>query len=278
MDRSARGRALTLNWHGTVGLWIATGLVFLSATGLTWSTYAGANITSLRAAMSWTTPTVSTTVEPESATAATTEEPAQPGHDHGAAGEPEQATTTSAPRVEDLDNVVQTAQAAGIGGKVEVSIPSQPGTAFTVAQTRQPWVMSNNAVAVDGATGRITDATWFAAWPLAAKLSAWGIQLHIGSLFGLVNQLLLVALAVELVTVILRGYLMWWRRRPTSRGGAVGRPPRRGVLTQLPPGAAVTVVIIAAAIGWFIPLLGISLAAFLAVDVLLGLVHRQKAH
>jgi ketopantoate reductase len=83
---------------------------------------------------------------------------------------------------------LQAARAAGIGGKVEVSIPSQPGTAFTVAQTRQPWVMSNNAVAVDGATGRITDATWFADWPLAAKLSAWGIQLHMGTLQARIAQ------------------------------------------------------------------------------------------
>ena len=276
VDRNARGRALTLNWHGTVGLWIALGLLFLSATGLTWSTYAGANITSLRATMSWTTPTVSTTVDDESATAATAEESAHVGHDHGAVGESDQTAPPSGPRVGEVDDVLKAARAAGIGGKVEVSIPSQPGIAFTVAQTRQPWVISNNSVAVDGATGRITDATWFADWPLAAKLSAWGIQLHMGSLFGLANQLVLVALAVALVTVIIRGYLMWWRRRPTSRGRPGGRPPRRGVLTHLPAGAAVTVVVIAAAVGWFMPLFGISLAAFVVLDVVIGMVQRRR--
>lgn len=277
VDRSGRGRARTLNWHGAVGLWIAAGLVFLSATGLTWSTYAGANITSLRAGMSWTTPTVSTTLEDGGATAASAEESAHVGHDHGAVGESGQTATPFAPRVDELDDVLQAARAAGIGGKVEVSIPSQPGTAFTVAQTRQPWVMSNNAVAVDGATGRITDATWFADWPLAAKLSAWGIQLHMGTLLGLANQLVLVALAAALVTVIIRGYLMWWRRRPTTGGRTGGRPPRRGVLTHLPPAAAVITVVTAAAIGWFIPLLGISLAAFVAADVLVGLAQRRRA-
>lgn len=163
--------------------------------------------------------------------------------------------------MDEVDGVLQAARAAGVGGQVEVSIPSQADTAFTVAQTRQPWVMSNNSVAVDGATGRITDASWFADWPLAAKLSAWGIQLHMGTMFGLANQLVLVGLAVALATVIVRGCLTWWRRRPTRRDRPVGRPPRRGALSQMPVGAAVTVVVLAAAIGWFVPLLGISLAA-----------------
>lgn len=261
VDRSARGRALTLNWHGAVGLWIAAGLFFLSATGLTWSTYAGANVDALRAAMSWTTPTVSTGGEPEHA-----------GHG-GGGSESRLAATPSEPRVAEIDRVLQAARAAGVDGRVEVGIPSRPGAAFTVTQTRQPWVMSNSTVAVDGVTGKITDATWFADWPVAAKLAAWGIQLHMGTLFGVVNQLVLVAMAAALVTVVVRGYLMWWRRRPTLGG----RAPRRGVLTQLPPGGAVAVVVIAAAVGWFIPLFGLSLVAFIAVDVAIGLVRGRAA-
>ena len=261
VDRSARGRALTMNWHGAVGLWIAAGLFFLSATGLTWSTYAGANVDALRAAMSWTTPTVATAGDPEHA-------------GHGATTESDSAAAPSEPRVGEVDRVLQAARAAGIDGKVEVSIPSRPDTAFTVTQTRQPWVLSNSTVAVDGTTGKITDATWFADWPLAAKLSAWGIQLHMGVLFGVANQLVLVALAAALVTVVVRGYLMWWRRRPALGGGPGGRPPRRGALTQLPPGAAVAVVMVAAAVGWFVPLFGLSLVAFVAVDVAIGFVRR----
>ena len=42
-----------------------------------------------------------------------------------------------------------------------------------------------------------------------------------------------------LVTVIVRGYVMWWRRRPVTGARRVGRPPARGVLTGLPPAAAV---------------------------------------
>jgi uncharacterized iron-regulated membrane protein len=39
---------------------------------------------------------------------------------------------------------------------------------------------------------------------------------------------------------------------------------------------AVATLLVAAGIGWFIPLLGISLAAFLAVDVLIGQYRRRR--
>ncbi|RWA20218.1 hypothetical protein MELE44368_18650 [Mycolicibacterium elephantis DSM 44368] len=272
VDRSSRGRNRTLNWHGAVGIWIAAGLLFLSATGLTWSLYAGTNITDLRAALSWTTPTVSSALENTGATAAVASDHA--GHEPGAA---KAANTHTEPRVDDVDRVLHSARAAGIGGKVEVSIPAEAGTAFTVTQTRQPWVMSNNAVAVDGTTGTITDTSWFADWPLAAKLSAWGIQLHMGLLFGLVNQLVFLGLAAALVTVIVHGYMLWWRRRPARGGTPAGRPPRRGALTHLPLGAAVAVVAAAAAIGWFLPLFGLSLLAFVVVDILVGMLQGRRA-
>lgn len=255
VDRTAQGRTRTLNWHGAVGVWIAVGLLFLSATGLTWSRYAGDHITELRAALSWTTPAVSTGIDVPG--------PAHHGSHSAAAG---------VPRVDEVDRVLRSAREAGVGGSVEVSIPAEPSEALTVSQIREPWVMSNNAVAVDGATGQVTDASWFADWPLAAKLAAWGIQLHMGLLFGLVNQLALVALALALVTVIARGYLMWWRRRPTS----AGRPPARGALRGSPPPAVAGLVAAAVAIGWFIPLLGLSLLGFVLVDAAVGIAQRRN--
>ena len=269
---SAKGRARILNWHGAVGLWIAAGLLFLSATGLTWSVYAGANVDDLRSALSWTTPSVSTALGAQNSTATSASES---GHaDHGSAesrGHDEMAGT---PRVDQVNRVLESARAAGIGGKVEVSIPSEPGTAFTVTQTRQPLAMSNNSVAVDGSSGTVTDTLWFTDWPLAAKLAAWGIQVHMGLLFGLANQLVLLALAAALVTVIVRGYRMWWRRRPERSIG--GRPPARGSFGRVPSAAAVGVLAVAAVIGWFTPLLGISLAAFLLVDFAIGAVSRVR--
>lgn len=137
-----------------------------------------------------------------------------------------------------------------------------------VAQTRQPWVLSTSSIAIDGSTNAVVDTNWFSDWPVAAKLAAWGIALHMGILFGLANQIVLALLAVALVTVIVRGYRMWWQRRPKAAA------PHRGALRRQSPVALAAVVLTAVVLRWFVPLLGISLLAFLLVDAALGLRHR----
>lgn len=268
IDRASTGRSRTLNWHGVVGIWIAVALVFLSATGLTWSTYAGENVSNLRTALSWTTPSVVKTLgdAPPPATGG------HEGHDMASAA----TGTLTDTNVGRVDTVLGIARYNGITGPVEVSIPANAETAFTVAQTREPWVYSNNTIAIDGATQKVTDELWFSDWPLAAKLSAWGIQLHMGLLFGLANQIALAALALALVSVVIRGYIMWWRRRPT-RGSdwAVGRVPARGGIRNLSPISLVALVAITALVGWFVPLLGISLLAFLLIDVCIAAFKRR---
>ncbi|MET0318983.1 MAG: PepSY domain-containing protein, partial [Rhodococcus fascians] len=205
VDRSSKGRARNRNWHGSVGIWIAIGLVFLSATGLTWSKYAGENITELRTSLNWATPGVSSSISGDA--------PAPPGdhagHDMSAMAPEADVVSAGIGR---LDAVIGTARAAGLAGAVEVTIPGTADTAFVVAQTRGPWVFSTSSLAIDGNTNSIVDTNWFSEWPPAAKLAAWGIALHMGILFGIANQIALALLAVALVTVIVRGYLMWWQR------------------------------------------------------------------
>ncbi|SNS72044.1 PepSY-associated TM helix domain-containing protein [Rhodococcoides kyotonense] len=264
VDRSVTGRARTRNWHGAVGLWIAVGLVFLSATGLTWSKYAGENISELRSALSWTTPATATSLSGSGSTA---------GGDH--AGHDMSSMMPAASDVLDtnvgrLDSVLGTARSQGIDGKVEVSVPSDSDTAFVVAQTRQPFVFSTSSVAVDGATDAVVDVNAFSDWPIAAKLAAWGIALHMGILFGVANQIALALLAVALVTVVVRGYVMWWKRRPTAH------LPARGAVRTRPVWQVATIVVGSIVLGWYVPLLGISLLAFLLVDAAVGLRRGQR--
>ena len=92
------------------------------------------------------------------------------------------------------------------------------------------------------------------------------------------NQLLLAGIAVAVLTVIVRGYRMWWQRRPT-RGSAwtVGRAPVRGGVRGLHPAAIAGVAVTAVVVGWFLPLFGLSLAAFVVVDAVVGAVTRRRA-
>ena len=270
-DRKSKGRNRSLGWHGVAGIWIAVGLVFLSATGLTWSTYAGENVTELRSALSWTTPAITETIG--SSDAATTDHSGHGGHSMEMAAD---ASTTDN-NVGRIDSVLDIAKANGIDGAVEASIPASDDAAFVVAETRQPWVMSNNSISIDGSTGTVIDTVLFSDWPLTAKLAAWGIQLHMGTLFGVANQLALLALAIALASVVVRGYMMWWKRRPTKATGlTAGRPPLRGSLRRISPISVAVLAVVAVAIGWFVPLLGLSLVAFLAVDVVLGSIRRAR--
>ncbi|XGU19274.1 PepSY domain-containing protein [Rhodococcus sp. 3Y1] len=132
-----------------------------------------------------------------------------------------------------VDTVLGIARYNGITGPVEVSIPANTETAFTVAQTRQPWVYSNNTIAIDGATQRSPTSCGSRIGHSRPNFRP-GNQLHMGLLFGLASQIALAALALALVSVVIRGYIMWWRRRPT-RGSdwAVGRVPARGGIRNL---------------------------------------------
>jgi uncharacterized iron-regulated membrane protein len=276
-DRTATGRRRTLSWHGAVGLWAAVGLVALSATGLTWSAYAGANIGELRESLGQATPTVSTAVAEQHA-----------GHD-GSSGMPGMPgiprtgdskgnrSGGSAPADVGIDKVLRTARAQGLTNPVEIGLPTGQGTAYVVKQVQRSWPEKQDALAVDPATGKVTDVSRFADYPVLAKLTRYGIDLHTGTLFGLANQIVLAALALALIFLIVWGYRMWRQRRPTrDRTLSFGRPLPRGAWRQVPLPVLIPLVAAVGVVGWLVPLLGISLVAFLAVDITLGALSRRR--
>ncbi len=248
--RGTAGRRRTLGLHGTVGVWAAAGLVFLSATGLTWSAYAGANIDELRTSLGQATPSVS----------------ASAGGDHGGHGGAAGTGGTGEHGV-GLDKVLAAARAEGLGDPVEIVPPADASSAYVVRQVQRSWPTKQDSVAIDPSTGEVTDVLRFDDYPVLAKLTRWGIDLHTGVLFGLANQIALMLLALSLIVLIVWGYRMWWQR---GRGSAFGRPVPRGAWQQVPPQILVPLVAVVAVVGYFVPLLGISLAAFIVVDVVLG--------
>ncbi|AZP21892.1 PepSY domain-containing protein [Streptomyces aquilus] len=256
--RGTEGRRRTLGLHATVGAWAALGFFFLSVTGLTWSTYAGASIDDLRGSLGQTTPSVS----------------AAAGGDHSGHGA---ATSTgAAEHGVGLDKVLAAARAEGLGDPVEIVPPADASSAYVVKQIQRGWPEKQDAVAVDPATGQVTDVLRFDDYPVLAKLTRWGIDLHTGTLFGLGNQIVLMLVALSLILLIVWGYRMWWMR---GRGNAFGRPIPRGAWQKVPPQILLPCVAVIAVLGYFVPLLGIPLAAFLVVDVVLGeIAHRRQSH
>jgi uncharacterized iron-regulated membrane protein len=260
--RRATGYRRLLSWHTTVGAAVVLGALFLSATGITWSQYGGANFSDLRAAVGWTTPAVDTSL-------ADRPEDTGGGHHHG--GGP--AEPTGPADLAAVDGVLAAAQRVNVDvGEVEIVPPAEPGTAWVVSETKDSFPTAGDSVAVDGTTAEVTDRTDFAEFPLVAKLSSWGISLHMGVLFGPANQAVLFLLALGIGTMVVLGYLMWWKRRPT-RGprGLAGPAPARGALRGAPWWGLLLVAAGAVAVGLFLPLVGYILLGFLVLDIVLGL-------
>jgi uncharacterized iron-regulated membrane protein len=239
-EGSATGRVRLRSWHGAVGLWAAIGMLFLSATGLTWSQFAGANVTALRASLDWSTPSVSTTL-PAAGAAADAADPADLG-----------ATA---------DRVLAAARAAALSDPVAI-LPGGGGEAWVVEQVQRSWPEKQDAVAVDPRSATVVDTLRFADWPVVAKLARWGVDAHMGLLFGVVNQVLLGALALAVLCLVVWGYRMWWLRRP-ARGGSAGPP---GGDLRPGPGAVLLVGLVAVGAGVLLPVLGVTLVAFLLAD------------
>ncbi|WP_404799893.1 PepSY-associated TM helix domain-containing protein [Agrococcus baldri] len=250
-DRSATGVRRLHTWHASLGIWLALGALFLSATGITWSQLAGANVTELRAALGWSTPSVSTALEGDGGAG-------DEHSDHGAA--------TAAADVDParFDEVLAVARSENVNvGLVEIRPPADAQSAWVVQEIQRSFPTEVDSVAVDGATLAVVDRVDFADFGLIPKLARWGIDLHMGSMFGLPNQLVLAALALGIATMVALGMRMWWRRGPYGRPGA---PPEAGALARAPWWGIAAVVAVGAAVGLLLPLVGWGLLGFVVID------------
>lgn len=245
--RSARWKATRL--HSTVGAWIFIGLLGLSATGITWSGLAGGNVDSLVERMHWKATPINTALH--GTTAETHEHTGPEGHEgHGA--------SASASVAADAERVLATGRAEGLTGPLRLYPPEDAHSAWQVSERWVEWRTTSDALSVDGATGEVIDRQPFSSLPLFSKLSSWGTYLHMGIMFGLPLQIALLALGLATAALVVLGYYMWWKRRPRFLPTAHFSWATTGL------GA-----LFAATVGVFLPLLGITLAAFLVLDVIL---------
>ena len=247
--RAARpGRRRLMGWHGATGIWLAAALLFLSATGLTWSNFAGARFGTIVEAVKGSTPTLAAAPVP----------------------------VRAAPLIT-LQDALDRGRGADLRGPLRVTPPAEPGAPFTVAEIPKTWPVQSDSVALDPYTGAVTETVLWRDFPVPAKLTRTGILAHMGSLFGLVSQLALVATALGLLALLFWGYRMWWLRRPTRGAFRLTPPARRGTLRALSQPASFAVVLAAVVVGWLLPVLGVSLLLFLAGDAAASALARRTA-
>jgi uncharacterized iron-regulated membrane protein len=223
--------------HGPLGIWLTVGLLVMSVTGLTMSRFAGWGLPSAQP------PTLAL-------------DPVQVGANQIG-----------------VDQVLQVARAAGLGGELEVAAPAEPDRPFTVAEKAQGLPIQKDSIAVDPYTAEITERIGWGDYPFLAQMRELGVQFHTGTLFGLANQILLALLVIATIVLILGGYRMWWKRGPYQGKLPAGPPP---ALSQLTGSVGVPVVLVTVVLAWLMPAFGISLAAFLVVDLVINAVRQRR--
>lgn len=176
-----------VNKHVNLGLFCVAALLMLSVTGLTWSEWAGENISSLRTQMRWLTPSLNLK---------------------------QQENKTDTVNEETFDKVLKLARENGINAsKVEIKPPQKSNEVWMVGEIDRGFPTQVDAVAINADQMKVVDKIEFAKFPLMAKLTRWGIDLHMGSLFGLANQIVITLMSVGISLMAITGYLMWIKRK-----------------------------------------------------------------
>ncbi|KUP92146.1 PepSY-associated TM helix domain-containing protein [Tritonibacter horizontis] len=268
---AARGRALWKSLHAVVGVYISILLVLFLLSGLSW-----AGIWGERFVQAWSTfpaqkweavPLSDTTHAGHMNHGATKDVPwaleqtlmPESGSDAGLTGLPEGTPVTG-------DSIAALARALGYEGRFRIVFPRDDAGVYTINQDS----MSNDShcptcdrtVHIDQFTGKILADVGFADYSLAGKSMAVGIALHEGDM-GLWNIVLNTLFCLSVIFVCVSGVVMWVKRRP-SRAGRLSAPP---LPADLPFWKGAVLIGLFTSLAF--PLVGITLLAVLALDVLL---------
>jgi uncharacterized iron-regulated membrane protein len=267
---AARGRHLWKSLHRTIGFWVSAVLLVFLLSGLSWAGIWGDRFVqawSTFPAEKWDNVPLSDATHAAMNHGATKDVPwaleqtpmPASGSDAGAAGIP-------AGTAINLDTVSALARTIGLDGRFQVALPDGESGVWTISQDSMsndsPDPTSDRTVHLDRYTGKVLADVRYADYSLGGKAMAVGIAFHEGDL-GWWNVALNTAFCLSIVFLAVSGVVMWWKRRPAGAGRLVA-PPRPAEL-PLWKGAVVVGLFLCLAF----PLVGLTLLAVLAIDVLL---------
>lgn len=199
-NQSKTVRKKVLKWHSSIGIILFPLLLIVAITGLTWSKWTGENIRILRQALSWQTPALVSSLSG-------THLVDRHVHHHTDTGPMNHQPLIKA---ENFDQVLQVARQNGIhSSEIQIKPPTRINTAWTVSEIRRRWPTEADSIAIDLQSNKVIDHLKFEDFPLAAKLTRWGVDAHIGILFGWINQLILMIYSLALCSMILLAFWLW---------------------------------------------------------------------
>lgn len=249
--------------HMWIGLLFLPMLLFFSITGLTWSNWAGQNIAQIRHFFKGDTPTLNTSID------STSKHQVVDLHaEHHMLNMHSKGHIT----LEYFDGALSIAREQGLtANRLQIKPSDQKDRAWVVQEINHQWPIQVDEIAINMQTKKVVDRLFFEKFPLSAKLTRWGVDLHIGVLFGWVNQAILVLSGLAICFIILYVYIPWLLRGESTQiflqfGLHMKKWWQSGCLMN-----QMAVVAIIGALYFFIPVWFFSVVIFISIVMILSI-------
>ncbi|MGE7593574.1 PepSY-associated TM helix domain-containing protein [Peribacillus frigoritolerans] len=242
--------------HAVPAFWITAGMLFLIMTGLPWSGFWGNNFQLLATnSGSGYPPSIWTGSAPTSSIKT-----------KDIADVPWAAENLDVPLSDiqgflpiSIDDVVTIANREGMHPSYNINIPQETDGVYTLSAF-PPKAQDEATIHIDQYSGAVLADYRYDHYGLIGKIVAWGITLHKGTQFGLINQMISLLICLGIMLVACSGFYLWWKRKPKKSLGAPKSPQIKNVKLLL---------FLLIGLGVLFPLVGMSLIVVWMIDWLI---------
>ncbi|PEZ82990.1 PepSY domain-containing protein [Bacillus sp. AFS017274] len=242
--------------HAVPAFWISAGMLFLIMTGLPWSGFWGSNFQSAATnSGSGYPPSIWTGSAPTSLIKT-----------KDIADVPWAAENLDVPISDiqgfiplSIDDVVTIANREGMHPSYSINIPQETDGVYTLSAF-PPKAQDEATIHIDQYSGAVLADYRYEHYGLIGKIVAWGITLHKGTQFGLINQIISLLICIGIMLVAFSGFYLWWKRKPKKGLGAPKAPPIKNMKFFL---------FLLIGLGILFPLVGLSLIVVWLIDWLI---------
>ena len=208
LPKLGKGRQRWKQLHGSVAIWSSVGLVLIISSGLAWSSVSGSMLQWVSSATNTGTPMYAYAFGPKPESTVTTKDVAE---DVPWATQAD-IVPTSGPSALVPINLNEVENRVTIDRPYTISLPEgETGVYTATSSAGHPF--KEATINVDQYSGETLSSVTYADYGLLGKLITTGIAFHEGRLFGLLNQLVGVALCLGLIFVVISSFVMWRSRR-----------------------------------------------------------------
>lgn len=155
----------------------------------------------------------------------------------------------------------------GVPAGTPLRLPNGPQGVYSAVRFPDD-VRQVRVVHLDRYSGAVLADIGYQDYGVLGRATEWGISLHTGRQFGLLNQLVMLVGCLAIIALAVSAWVMWWKRRPR---GMLAAPPRRDGDRVARGAVAVAVVL-----GLLYPLLGASMLVAGLIDALVSVRWRQR--